>query len=625
MKLGRNAPKGEKSSRQRVLQAVILCWVLFFMLLAYFGQPRFITDEGDVFYVGKGIACGQLLYRDIISQHMPFTYYIAAVFYLLGARTYGAMQVCFYGLLSVLWGGMYYRYSDRFGKKAMVIYPVLYVVMLSRIPLAYAMLSEQLQAIGFVLLLLELLQFAKTRRIGLDTSIIVSLAIVMSFGTTFVSAFAVMFVFLTVMAVEISDHIRQKTGFISMLRQLFQKYWKLVAICVAPFALMVLLYAATGTLDDFVSWAYTVNRVAYPKYNGGYGGSIIGGVYRGWTFLLECLSNWTLQMPEMSYTLICFMAVVFFVKLWREYRDPILILGVLAFLIGTATRGVFEFHGVGCVAVMCMMIAIVAEQEWNRFSHSTWRVACIAACVLVVASSYFALIPTIASVRLGRDETPGTLRWAIDANTEKFEKIGNATLHIDALFESHALTTEIGAACPWIWEWGGQQRLENLRQNPPRVILYDENTDVWGSRIVDFAGDLDAFMKENYTSFPEYNLRMFYVRNDCYAEAKQKFADAGLPAIAAQITEDGWGIELTLSTSVDFDSVEFPVWTFDGGQDDLHFYQAEKQSDGTWKCIVDLHDHMETGDYVIHSFGCNPGQMQFIRELRFAVKELPEE
>ena len=43
----------------------------------------------------------------------------------------------------------------------------------------------------------------------------------------------------------------------------------------APFALLIFVYAAEGTLSVFIYSAYTVNREIYPNYIAGYGSSIV--------------------------------------------------------------------------------------------------------------------------------------------------------------------------------------------------------------------------------------------------------------------------------------------------------------------------------------------------------------
>lgn len=618
---GMNSKESVKN-HTKLRQSLVLTLVLFVMLTVYWRELHFVTDEGDVFELGKAIAWGQLLYRDVLSQHMPFMYYISAVLFLLGADSYVKMRLAFYLLMAAAWGGMYYRYSDRFGKKQMVLYPVLYTVMLSHIYLGHSILSEQMQGIGYVLLLLELLQFAQTRRITVGTGITVSIAVLLTFGTAFVSAFAVAFVLCTVMGMEIVEHIRQKTGFRKAICAIFRKYWLLFVIVLAPMAAIAGFYLATGTWDDFIGWSYRINREVYPKYNsGGYGGNIISGIYHGLPELLRYLTKPELTVSGVACLMLLFLAILFFLLLWRKHRDPVLELGVFAFLVGTATRGVFEFHGLGAVAVLCMMASVSLCELLPKLRESNWRATALIVCGLVFVSSYVELVPGLARISLGKDQPVGSLNWAVETLTQKGERIGNATLHVDVLFEAHTLTVPMGASTPWTWEWQGLENLAAIAPNPPRVFLYNEANDVWGSVVADYAPELDAFLKENYTAFPEYDLRELYVRNDYYPEAQQILAAAGMPALYVQ--QQGNTLELTFRPTAAYTAVQFPVWTFDGGQDDLHYYDARQQSDGSWTATVDLYNHNEPGNYVIHALADSGAGFGFVKEYSYIVPELP--
>ena len=50
-------------------------------------------------------------------------------------------------------------------------------------------------------------------------------------------------------------------------------------------------------------------------------------------------------------------------------------------------------------------------------------------------------------------------------------------------------------------------------------------------------------------------------------------------------------------------TVSVPVWSSDGGQDDIIWYTAARQADGTYKVTVKATDHKRsTGEYNIHLY-----------------------
>jgi hypothetical protein len=64
-----------------------------------------------------------------------------------------------------------------------------------------------------------------------------------------------------------------------------------------------------------------------------------------------------------------------------------------------------------------------------------------------------------------------------------------------------------------------------------------------------------------------------------------------------------------------------PVWSETGGQDDIKWYTATKQSDGSYKLTLDIKDHnYDTGDYILHAYGKDSnGKMTFVGAAKASV------
>ncbi len=75
------------------------------------------------------------------------------------------------------------------------------------------------------------------------------------------------------------------------------------------------------------------------------------------------------------------------------------------------------------------------------------------------------------------------------------------------------------------------------------------------------------------------------------------------PALKAALSADGRYLNLTLTGGSDLAKVWFPTWSQKNGQDDLQWYEAVKQTDGSWTCRVPLSNHGSTGTYFIHAYG----------------------
>lgn len=52
-------------------------------------------------------------------------------------------------------------------------------------------------------------------------------------------------------------------------------------------------------------------------------------------------------------------------------------------------------------------------------------------------------------------------------------------------------------------------------------------------------------------------------------------------------------------------SVVVPVWSSDNGQDDLIWYPATRNSNGTWQAVIDTAKHRNAGEYLVHVYADN--------------------
>ncbi len=90
---------------------------------------------------------------------------------------------------------------------------------------------------------------------------------------------------------------------------------------------------------------------------------------------------------------------------------------------------------------------------------------------------------------------------------------------------------------------------------------------------------------------------------------------AGNPVVSAQWDPAGATMGLTLSNYLmgkDVTSVRFAVWSSDGGQDDLVWYTAQRQSDGTLTASVPLKNHSSYGVYNIHCYAYTASGSRYV-------------
>ena len=73
----------------------------------------------------------------------------------------------------------------------------------------------------------------------------------------------------------------------------------------------------------------------------------------------------------------------------------------------------------------------------------------------------------------------------------------------------------------------------------------------------------------------------------------------------AVLSADGRYLDVTLAGRSDLTKVWFPTWSAVNGQDDLRWYEATKQPDGSWTCRVPLANHKSAGGFFLHAYGNN--------------------
>ena len=601
-------PKQNIETRVRVIAAIAVAIVSFLSLLTYINEPFFDSDEGDIFSVGKCIADGMLLYTE-----MPVMYYISTLFSLIGVTTIVGYRLCFYGLIAVIWGTMVFVYGKEFGWVRVALYPAIYIVAIRFISMGHAILSDQFQGIGMVILLFELLQFETGKKLKLTNVSIISFAIFISFGSAFVSAFAILWIALTVIVLTAREYKHRKIPFKTCLAQFWADYWRLLVGVSAPFILLVLFYAVSGSVVDFFNYAYVFNREYYAPYLGGYGSSIVGGYFQGVRNIIALVTNPTLTLECIASFILLFGAVYFFVFIQRSRDNWILTIGIALFLIGCATRGVWNFHGLSAVAVMSSMLAFSVCDYFDK--HSNFHIAVAAIILSVVSLLYLRDLPSaLRTVVQDFDsvESVGALSSyeVVNIITDENELIGNSTLTTTYILNTHTHPGYAAPACPWFWDYNAKEIMDSCHNDPLRVLVYDRNIATWGYPIVEYAKEYDDFVSKNYTSLAELGYSSLYIRNDCYVDAIRRIesfcAEHGRYVsgyLQEEISQEKSTVCLVYTAEgSNFGSVQFPTWSEENGQDDIVWYDAVKNEDGAWTCEINLEDHQTSGIIDVHVY-----------------------
>ncbi|MBX9181819.1 YSIRK-type signal peptide-containing protein [Paeniclostridium sordellii] len=123
---------------------------------------------------------------------------------------------------------------------------------------------------------------------------------------------------------------------------------------------------------------------------------------------------------------------------------------------------------------------------------------------------------------------------------------------------------------------------------------------------------LNVDIRRHKNNRGEYNIHMYYIQSDGSLQGvtgtttkveEPKYSVTGTIHIENK-TSQGFDVVVTnVSSTKGVKTVKLPVWSSQGGQDDVIWYDAIKQTDGTYKLSVDIRRHKNNrGEYNIHMY-----------------------
>ncbi len=526
----------------RIPLLILACLLVFTLSLCFYS--RFLSgeefqDELDVFILGSEVAYGADMYSTTVSQHMPFSYYIAALITLLvhphNAYLY---RFCFYVLLSLLWTGIFFRYRKHINPFALFLLPLFYTSVLGFYENGSMMISEHWAGMGHVILLLEMILYIRTKRLTWPSCIWISGAILLSFGSVFTSAYSIAVVALGVFLYQIwlCTFGTEKEKRRDMRRQILKDDGRLLLCVLLPWAVLIGWYALKGSLADAIYSVYTLNVEIYSKYTGGLGTDPLG------TFL-DCVPKFidllvssfkavfagdfsTETIASLLYTF-CPVAVA----LYLCFKQPII--GIAYFLATTCitVRGFNNFHALHfiCAASLsiCLLLGAGLYLPFKHWKNPLSYLAFAAGGFMF----YLFLSPTAPSAARAYETYTQANLLAHNTEVKVFTDI--VTDPGDRIHYTDYYTTPIdverpidyGAACstPWSWEGMGEKEIQALSDNETKVVFYEEGYGVWGEDRDTYAAALVQVLKEDY--FPM--SRTTYVRKTYLNEAIRRMIRAG--------------------------------------------------------------------------------------------------
>lgn len=500
--------KGKKAMDSPIVVS-FLVGIVFFVLLFSFSQGAIFTDELDNMRGGMIIADGGILYKDYVTQHTPLLYYICSLFALLGAGSVAQFRILYYILESVIWAGIFHRHSGVFGRKKMWLLTVMEAVFISSIimPQGYQVLSDGIQGICMVALLLEFLTYSKDKLLDWKRSILISLCVWGNFGSVFISAYALLWVALGMLILEVKNWKEIGFGVVKML----SRYWKLLIAMLIPPIATVAYFGINGSLDRAVEQAYEFNREVYPHYLDGLGQNLMqpivnsvqnffGNIAEDFQALIgaQATNVMILQMLIALFATV----IVIYLALKKQYLTAFVLFAAMSC---SATRG-YGFHGLAAWYVAIMLVALYYDELLKLIPKIGMPIACLFA---VVSLSVY--VQTVGDNLLQKQEAVTELEHQVISRTEEGEGILIDVYCCDSLYFMYKDRYPVNRAVymlPWYMDWYEHEVIDDMNMKEPNIVVYNENQITW--TYSDYAHAFAEELKENYERLSEQEDEMLW-------------------------------------------------------------------------------------------------------------------
>ncbi|MDO4804919.1 MAG: hypothetical protein Q4A32_08885 [Lachnospiraceae bacterium] len=475
-----------------------------------------IMDENDNIIGGfLEAGRGSVLYRDYISQHMPFVYWLCGLFVRLGARSVGQFRLLFVLTTSLVWGGLYLRHSGRWYASAVAAFAFL------SMPMAYCfigqnagqILSDNVQATAMTVLFLELMAYYddNDHEMGIGRAMVVGTCVFAAIGSAFLAAFAV---FACAAAFAAEEVRYQLVG---------RKRYVPLAVCILlPWVVAVIYLSANGALEDAYNMAFRFNLEVYPKY-GLPGGNFVEPLYSG---LANCgnllIGTWTdfwagtANLTRIIESSMVILTVILLISSFF-HRGIVRTLGIFFFIETQAARQAVQFHSIMLWYVVFMFIltellSIRQNREAGKITArdilSAGILPALYLLVLFVVFTipYFRYAGSVVSYRIA-PVSAAEIQAVNLTNPDDELFIEGGMLEGDyVLYKERYPATRLCWTLPWYYEWYGEETVRILKEKGTQVVLYKMNPVVWG--VESFAWKMDALIASCYTRIDDMDLFM---------------------------------------------------------------------------------------------------------------------
>lgn len=252
-----------------------------------------------------------------------------------------------------------------------------------------------------------------------------------------------------------------------------------------PIFLVTIYLISTGVFNDFIYWTVTFNLSVYAKYGRGEAA----------------------DFAHLSRVVLVFGAAFLSVGKIKEKTVQVLLIFLIGSLIGLTTRFDFvHFQPALPFAILATIIGVGKIREWRIFG----RIAII--CYLLIAVWWLNIFYNIKNVAdsaykgyIGNkvfffDDETKLVSSKIKQYTNPEEKIFifGAVPHLYQMSDTLPAGDVFVFQFPWFLKVAGNRVLDGIKKDRPNIVVSDRTVEIEGTKIIDFAKEIDKYIQENY-------------------------------------------------------------------------------------------------------------------------------
>ncbi|MGH7245738.1 MAG: hypothetical protein ACREGI_02270, partial [Candidatus Levyibacteriota bacterium] len=520
-------------------------WKLFFVafttiLFLLDALHESYPDEFDNLLGGKYILHGRLLYTGFFTHHGPVPYYLAAFLELFSRTSFVHFRIVYAFFLVAINFLIFYLLKKRVGLKNIFWYP-LFIVFLGVEATYYwshMLLADNLAAYAFLpVYALLLIKSVTKQTFGKADMLLVSICSAIGLY----SSLTYLYLFFIVAAASLMLYYE---SFPLRKNNIFSfKAYTPIGILALPHIVFGLYLLVTGSVSDYIFQNFTFNAkyyiYNYPRPAGStsinplrYAIVIAHDFFDNFQVLLLSVKDFNISFPLNLTMAIANAATLSYLLVKKNYKFfAVLILWMIYVnarsnpLVSSET----DYQAAGYIFLSFFNLFFILPKLYEFINDSELLAKKVLLGSIFILLSVYTFFSMLFFVRKFADKYyPKYMGQApliynrpeiapiINLLVSKNEYMWIGPFEFEELFYTNGKTpSKYDILIPGFGksEKVQQEMLSDFENNPPKVMMYDKNFFVLGSRAGDYGKFLDNFISENYITLLPYKEGKTYYRS----------------------------------------------------------------------------------------------------------------